>query len=237
MERETITLNGEVHAYRVRYSRRRTLALHVSRRRGIEVRAPRGCPRGVLLEFVESRRPWLIRTLDRLAALPLPAGWVDGGEHRYLGEPMRLQVRTGRPSGAAYRDGVLTVTVAEAIPERVGAVVREWYRRRSGPVFEAAVDAWFPALGLPASRRPRVKIRAMRRQWGSCARHGGINLNLWLMRAPPACVDYVVAHELCHLLEFNHSPAFHAYMDLIMPDWRQRRAALREHERRWPLPE
>lgn len=236
MHYSTVILNGKVHEYRIRYSRRRTLGLYVSRRGGIEVRAPGGCPAGMIRSFVEDRSDWLFRSLQRLATLlPPPPRWEDGAEHLVLGEARRLRVMAGRRAAVASVPGELQVTVTEVTPVRVESAVRDWYRQQARTVFQASLDQWFPALELPEDRRPSLKIRAMRARWGSCASHGGINLNLWLLRAPQECVDYVVVHELCHLREFNHSPRFYALMDRVMPDWRVHQAALRQHEQQWPL--
>ncbi|MEX0730033.1 MAG: SprT family zinc-dependent metalloprotease [Aquisalimonadaceae bacterium] len=234
MQHGTVILDGEAHTYRVRYSRRKTLGLYLSRSNGIEVRAPGGCPAGIIRGFVEGRAAWLSRNLQRIAAAPLPPRWEDGAEHLLLGEAVRLRVTEGRRAAVSVNGAELMVSVTEHTPERVEAAVRAWYRRYARELFQASLNQWFPALGLPERQRPPLKIRAMRRRWGSCASHGGINLNLWLVRAPRPCVDYVVVHELCHLREFNHGPGFHALMDRVMPDWRQHREALREHERACP---
>jgi len=233
----TIIIAGQAHAYGIRYSRRRTLGLYVSRDRSIQVRAPLDCPLRAIHAFVLARSNWLVATLDRLASLPeppRPAQWADGAGHLYLNESLTLRVRRGRRPLAVRNGDDLLVTVKEHAPEQVRGVVLNWYRRSAMAVFQHSLEQWFPLMALPETRRPGLKIRAMRRRWGSCASHGGINLNLWLIRAPRVCVDYVVVHELCHLHEFNHSPAFHGWMDRIMPDWRHHRELLRLHERDSP---
>lgn len=231
-----IQLHGRRHAFRVTRRRRRTLGLYVSREGGIEVRAPLRCPAAAIHAFLESRRDWLARAVARLDELPALPVWADGERHPYLGEWLTLRLDRGSRK-AAWRDGDdLRIRLpGEAGEESVERAVREWYRTQARPLLEQSVDRWFPALALPASRRPPVKIRAMRRRWGSCASHGGINLNLWLLRTPPECIDFVVAHELCHLREFHHGRSFHALMGRVMPDWPDRERRLREHEREHPL--
>ena len=73
----------------------------------------------------------------------------------------------------------------------------------------------------------------MKARWGSCARSGAITLNLRLMQAPLALLDYVIVHELCHLWEMNHGPAFYARLDQALPGWRAQRAALRTTRMTW----
>ncbi|MCK8515699.1 M48 family metallopeptidase [Methylonatrum kenyense] len=237
MAEERLEINGRTHAVRVRHSRRRTVGLYLSASGSIEVRAPHRYPRYLIRRFLESRRDWLARSLRRMASLPPPLSWQHGSHCPLLGEPLTLDVvRSGRP-GVQHRGDSLRVVLGDGdgSSERVERLVREWFRRAARPVFEQAIAAWWPRLGLGDSRYPPLKLRAMRRRWGSCASHGGINLNLWLLGAPRDCIDYVVAHELCHLREFNHGPGFHRLMDQVQPDWRSREQRLREHERLYPL--
>ena len=70
----------------------------------------------------------------------------------------------------------------------------------------------------------------MKTRWGSCRARGAITLNLKLMQVPKPYIDYVIAHELCHLVEHNHSPRFYALLDRVMPDWRERRRGLNRCE-------
>lgn len=102
--------------------------------------------------------------------------------------------------------------------------VKEWRR-----VVEACVPpliaAWEPILGVKAGK---LAYRNMKSRWGSCQPETGrICINVRLALYPPECLEYVVVHELCHLLVHGHGPAFHELMDRVMPDWRARRAKLR----------
>ena len=78
-------------------------------------------------------------------------------------------------------------------------------------------------LGLPA---PQLRVRKMRSRWGSCSRSAVITLNLELIRMPLPCIDYVITHELCHLVEFNHGPRFYALQARFIPDWKERKRLL-----------
>lgn len=73
---------------------------------------------------------------------------------------------------------------------------------------------------------PAMRLRWMKRTWGSCSASGVITLNPHLVKAPPACIDYVIAHEVCHLEEHNHGKAFYALQERLCPDWRESKAAL-----------
>lgn len=89
----------------------------------------------------------------------------------------------------------------------------------------ALIAAWEPIMGVKAKT---VVYRNMKSRWGSCQpATGRICINVRLALYPPECLEYVVVHELCHLLERGHGPKFHALMDVFMPDWKERRAKLR----------
>ena len=89
----------------------------------------------------------------------------------------------------------------------------------------ALVEAWEPIMGVKAGK---LAYRNMTSRWGSCQpATGRICINVRLALYPPECLEYVVVHELCHLLERGHGPRFKERMDAFMPDWRERRAKLR----------
>ena len=102
--------------------------------------------------------------------------------------------------------------------------VREW-RRVVEAFVPALVEQWEPILGVKAGE---LAYRKMKSRWGSCQPSTGrICINVVLALYPPECLEYVVVHELCHLLVPGHGAEFHAIMDRVMPDWRQRKAKLR----------
>ena len=109
---------------------------------------------------------------------------------------------------------------AQATPEEVAA-----WREAVSACAPALVAAWEPIMGVKAGK---LAYRNMTSRWGSCQpATGRICINVRLALYPPECLEYVVVHELCHLLERGHGPRFHQLMDAFMPDWKQRRAKLR----------
>ena len=109
---------------------------------------------------------------------------------------------------------------AQATPEEVAA-----WREAVSACVPALVAAWEPIMGVRAGK---VAYRNMTSRWGSCQPSTGrICINVRLALYPPECLEYVVVHELCHLLERGHGPRFHELMDAFMPDWKTRRAKLR----------
>ena len=101
-----------------------------------------------------------------------------------------------------------------------------WYMRRARTVLAERLDAcWtsFPGDGLP---KPTLRVKRMRSRWGSMSPAGAMSLRLDLVRAPVECIDYVIVHELCHLLHRGHGREFWAMVGTLVPDWKDRRKRL-----------
>ena len=109
--------------------------------------------------------------------------------------------------------------------ETVRAALWRWYRHQAGRLFAARLSELAGRLPWLADDPP-LRLRRMRRRWGSCSASGVITLNTHLVKAPTALLDYVILHELCHLRELNHGPRFYELMDQALPDWRARRQDL-----------
>ena len=104
--------------------------------------------------------------------------------------------------------------------------LRRWYADRAAIVFPDRIDQVRREIPLVASLDHQLRIRLMTRRWGSCTSRRVVTLNPLLVQAPLSCVDYVIVHELVHLLELSHSARFYRLMDQAMPDWRERREQL-----------
>ena len=179
-------------------------------------------------------------------------GRADGGGARtvyYLGAPLRLEVARSVWRRAAVADGVLRVTLADpADASRVEALVAGWFHEQADallPRFLAEAAERYRAH-LANARRPlaprsaacpdglRLTVRPMRTRWGSCSPDGHITLSVELLHAPRRLIDYVIVHELCHLVRLDHSRAYYFHLARCLPDWRQRRHELKE--RVWERP-
>lgn len=214
--------------YQVRYSRRRTLALYVYPDQRVELRAPAGCPDHVLQAFLVERSQWVQRKLQEFARQPLRrVRQFDLREPQpYLGQRYPVVLRHEPPHGVwlAAEQLLLRCRALEEAPQLLAG----WYRRQASSIFAARLARCLEVMGHLQLPTPRLRWRHMRSRWGSCSSRGDITLNLDLIRYPLHLIDYVVVHELCHLREFHHGPAFYRLMDAALPDWPQRKQELRE---------
>ncbi len=220
--------------YTLTYAARKTLAIHVHPDRSVTVKAPAGSDFAAVEGFLRKRAPWILRKQAEFAALPPrqpPRRYVSGESFQYLGRHYRLKVIEGEREWVKLARGYLEVTTPnKANTAYVQAQVDLWLRRQAQRHFYERVVALLPRFKPLALPEPELAVRAMKSRWGSCTGKGKITLNLHLMRAPRPCIDYVVVHELCHLVEHNHGKGFYALMDRVMPEWRKRREELKQVE-------
>ncbi len=218
--------------YEIRRSpRRRTLAIEVHPDQRVIVRAPERVQARFIIESVTRRGPWICRALERVRRNGYPAVapllHLAGETHHYLGQPYTLEVRQGRRAGACIAGANIRVTLrGEVTPERTCRMLEAWYRERllalTGEILAAGFD-YFRERGHDL---PGVRVRRMRTRWGSLAGRRRMTLNLALIRVPRACLEFVVAHELCHLEYRGHGRGFYRLLDAVLPDWRERKRLL-----------
>jgi predicted metal-dependent hydrolase len=146
--------------------------------------------------------------------------------HLYLGRQYRLKLRKGALEEVKLKGAFLHVTAPEYREPRVIRRRSVWYRDKGrARIAErfAMISARFVKMGC---QPPLPIFRSMPRRWGSWSRSGRIFLNPDLIRAPSACIDYVITHELTHLIHPHHGPAFYELLETLMPDWRNRKQRL-----------
>lgn len=203
--------------YQLVRSRRKSLAIHVLRDGSVEVRAPHRAPRELIHRFVLEKSAWIKQKRTEWLALPArhEPKFHEGAEHFFLGEAYRL-------SFAPYRgdDPVINLQLRSTTEDNVARALDRWYRREAERLFAERHDHWRDQMADFALPQSHIRLRKMTSRWGSCTRRGAITLNTQLVRYPLECADAVIVHELCHLLEFNHSPRFYALMDRAYPDWK-----------------
>lgn len=219
-------LAGQTVAYTLKRSpRRRSIGLRVDHR-GLTVSMPSRAPESWLQEVLRERADWVVEKLDGWQARqPLEQLWSDGASIPFLGELLSLRVVTGVSGATVQHDGELRVALrGEADPARIEKTVTLWYRRQALSLFAERVAHFAPLLGVAPTD---VKLTTARTRWGSCTARGTVRLNLQLIKLPHHLIDYVVAHELAHLIEMNHSAAFWAKVASVCPDYARCRSELK----------
>lgn len=225
-----LLLGGARIAYEFQRSQRRTIGLTVGPQ-GLSVRAPRATPLAEVEALVQRKAAWVLaklREVEQAARLAPPAAeWRPGGSIAYLGRCLELACRQdGRLAGAVL-DGarLLLASGRDAGPDRVRELARAWLMDEARRVFVERLDHFAPRLGV---RYRSLRLSNAATRWGSASSDGGIRLNWRLIHLNLELIDYVVVHELSHLREMNHGPAFWGWVASVLPDHERRRLALRQ---------
>lgn len=152
--------------------------------------------------------------------MALPREYVSGETHFYLGRRHKLIVNenSAQPSEVKLLRGKLVVTLPVADRTAVRRRLNAWYDARSDEYLSDKFSEISGRLNW-VEAHPPLKLMRMRTQWGSCSPDGVIYLNPALIRAPRHCIEYVILHELCHLVEHNHSKRFFDLLTKQMPAW------------------
>lgn len=177
---------------------------------------------------VIQRLPWIKRQRRQLqeAARQSSREMVTGESHYVWGVRHRLKINTSQERAHIEIDGdrLLMYAPEETDTEARVKLLQEWQRERLRGEIPALIAKWEPIIGRKVSR---WTIRRMKTKWGSCNRETGhIWFNLELAKKHPRCLEYIVVHEMTHLLERKHDNRFTKLMDGFMPDWRSRRDEL-----------
>ncbi|MDE2277641.1 MAG: M48 family metallopeptidase [Burkholderiales bacterium] len=235
-----IVLGGHRVGYALRRSRRRSIGFVVGAE-GLAVSAPRWVGLGDIESALQEKAAWILRKLHeqheqarRLQAARVD--WRDGTGIPFLGETVVL-VLDPRATGAVLHTGAqalpgvprLTLHLGlpqAAAPEQIRDCVQSWLQRQARRVFEERCAVFAPRLGV---RMRRLALSSAATRWGSASADGSIRLNWRLIHFALPVIDYVVTHELAHLREMNHGPAFWEVVRSALPGYAQARGALR-HE-------
>ncbi|MGJ3232431.1 MAG: M48 family metallopeptidase [Oceanicaulis sp.] len=233
MTRRSITLGDREIAYTVaRSRRRRTIGLKVGDQ-GLVITLPSSLGLHHADRAAREKQGWILDRLERAAlrARPKLQG-VDGEPIGWLGAPLALAVTTHAKARTVVERGPdrLEVRVDERLDaEMAAATVRRalhrWRKDEALALMAPKLAHYAEKLG---AKRPKVLVREQAARWGSCSSDGSIRMNARLIHFDEALIDYVCAHEACHLLVMDHSPRFHALMARLMPDHKRLRRRMRE---------
>ncbi|MBV8503744.1 MAG: M48 family metallopeptidase [Paucibacter sp.] len=216
--------------YELKRARRRSIGFVVGAE-GLTVSAPRWVTVVDIENALLSKGDWILRKLveQRERAQRLEAArirWEDGAVLPYLGMDLTIQLDAGR-SGIELLDGqILCVGLPpSATEDQLRETIQAWLQRRARAVFEPRCAHFAALLGVEMKH---MRLTSAQTRWGSASADGTIRLNWRLVHYAPSIIDYVVAHELAHLREMNHSPAFWAVVRSVLPDFEDARGRLKQ---------
>lgn len=227
-----LTLGAKTLHYRLKRSSRRSIGFTIDGT-GLTITAPRWVTLADIEAAIAGKERWIFAKLSewqtRTEQRALPqVDWKDGAEVPYLGKP--VSVTLAAPHGTlAFDEAARALALPlplHADPQQIKDRVQGWLQNEAKRLFGERLEVYADKLGV-TYRAYALSSAATR--WGSCSSDGRIRLNWRLIHFPLSVIDYVVAHELSHLREMNHSPRFWQTVESIFPEFREAREALRQH--------
>ena len=212
--------------YKVTYSDRKTIAVEVERDGHLCVRAPRTTSDEEIERFVQKRRFWVYqkrKAIQRQAEIARKREYVSGETFAYLGRNYRLDVRQVPDSELRFENKFI---LPRHLLPQAGDCFRCWYKARADERIGARARRWARSMGIQFNR---VMISDMSRRWATCTAKENLNFNWRLIMAPLKVVDYVIVHELAHIIELEHSDRFWNLVRVTLPGYRDSLNWLEKH--------
>lgn len=219
-----------IAGFDIHISRKRikNVILRIDRQGNVKVSAPMRCSLDFIQQFLYKKQDWITTNQARLSQQPLPSSpsFESGEEHLFLGQTYVLKVHEYAEQNSIVMEGnhLCCYVKSQATQEVRRALISHWQRQQMQLLLPELFQKWQATIGVQVNQ---WVIRAMKTRWGSCnTTKKRICLNLHLIQYPLVCLEYVVVHELVHLLEASHNQRFYALMSTYMPEWKEFRDLL-----------
>ncbi|MCK4869825.1 MAG: M48 family metallopeptidase [Gammaproteobacteria bacterium] len=191
----------------------------------VVAKVPKGQDKQVVEQRLQKRATWISKQLDYFSAfhpLVTERKYVSGETHYYLGRQYRLRITRATRPEVKLKGGFFMVGLPE--PDN-GMLAKKhmqiWYARHAAIILHKYIAQYMSRFIRLGAKEPTVKIRMMEKRWASCNNDGVIVFNLDLIKAPVYCVEYVVVHELCHLICDRHNAYFYRLLEKMAPNWKK----------------
>ena len=202
------------------FADRKTLRITVTPEMEVLVKAPRDASLEKIREKIRHRAPWILKQQSFFLHFhpKTPARqYVSGETHHYLGRQYRLKHIEAATPSVKLKGGFLEVHTPHST--QVEALLKAWYLKQAHQKLLQYATPWIERFRTYGVEPREVHLREMPTRWGSCSAQGKIILNPELVKAPKGCIEYVIIHELCHLIHHNHTRRFLDLQAREMPDW------------------
>lgn len=212
--------------YEIKFSNRKTLNISVERDRTVVVRAPNHLSSEKIGELVDLKKDWLKEKLNHVQkypSVPTPKEFISGESLMYLGKNYQLLVVDEDIQGVEFSQHF---KIAKSNQEQINQLFKEWYKEQAKTKIVPIVDRYAKNLGVNYNQ---CKISEMKYRWGSCTPANNIHFNWRIIKSPLYVVNYIVVHELAHLIENNHSPEFWNIVSIQSPNFQKAKTWLKNY--------
>jgi predicted metal-dependent hydrolase len=204
----------------LQYSNRKSLGITVTPELNVLVKAPTDTSLEKVKEKLRKKGPWIIRQQSFFLSFhpKTPARKFKGGEtHLYLGRQYRLKIKNAKEETVKLKGKFIEVTTSKN--SRVKQLVSDWYLENANTKFPIIAKPLIDKFKRYKVEPSSIVLRDMPTRWGSCTPKGKIILNPELIKAPKGCIEYVIVHELCHLIHHDHTQRFMDLQTKEMKGW------------------
>ena len=210
-------------------STRKTLSLEIDAE-GLKARAPMRMRERSILEFIRHKENWIVRHLGKVKPRPKKISLENGVLLPFKNQLFSLEIQANRRAKVRIKNNQMLLPLVSSQlhnPDAARAKLVSWYKQQAQQTLHQKVNQHKGAINV--RKRGSVKVREYTRRWGSCSHSGDLSFNWRIILAPERVIDYVVIHELAHLIEFNHSKKFWSIVERQMPDWKLQQNWLSDH--------
>ena len=210
--------------YELFYTDRKTLGIKVYPDTSVKVFAPLNTDLSVIENYLQAKRKWIEkqqRSFQTYLPKTPPRQYIGGESFLYLGKQYMLKIEPSTAEEVKLYQGRLVVKTLNPEATHIKKLLQQWYIARATILFNKLFEEQFYLFKRFGLEKPILQIKKMEKRWGSCTPQQKIILNPELIKAPIVCINYVILHELCHLVHHNHSKAFYRLLENFMPDWQK----------------
>ena len=210
--------------YELYYTDRKTLGIKVYPDTSVKVFAPIDTDLPIIEQLLKAKRKWIEkqqRSFQTYLPATPPRQYIGGESFLYLGKQYMLKIEPSTAEEVKLYQGRLVVKTLNPEATHIKKLLQQWYIARATILFNKLFEEQFYLFKRFGLEKPILQIKKMEKRWGSCTPQQKIILNSELIKAPVVCINYVILHELCHLVHHNHSKSFYRLLENFMPDWQK----------------
>ncbi|MBC8059955.1 MAG: M48 family metallopeptidase [Clostridiaceae bacterium] len=191
---------------------------------GMKVTIPKGINMDFVQRFLHSKEDWIIKHLN------IPKEEMNNQLY-FEGNIITYNVLSGlKENSISFKDNVLNINLIKELNyDEIHAIIKSWYLKQATDSFNKSIKVYSQIIGVKYNR---ICLREQKTRWGSCSSKANLNFNWKLIMAPKFVLDYIVVHELCHLIHMNHSKSFWSEVDRFIPDYKSAELWLKLNSRK-----
>lgn len=220
MTKDNILYGSTRIEYGIDFALRKTLGIRVEPDGSVWLKAPKDACLEDIRKKVLHRAPWILRQRHYFETFGIPTTerqYISGESHLYLGRQYMLRIRKSDCNTVHYQNNILAIECRNKKDAK--KVLQQWYGERAEIKFSEYAKPIVEHFSVYGVRPESISVRKMEKRWGYCTKDGYIYLNPRLICAPRGCIEYVITHEMCHLIHRNHTKDFYALLGKEMPHW------------------